>query len=138
LTGPWPEDIAMPGMNPRLLLVEDDEVSRAFLCEALSRLPAQVDAATGIAGARDLAAVAGHDLWLIDAHLPDGDGVLALARLRELNASTPALAITAEDDRVVLDALCAAGFREVLQKPVSVGLLPATVRPRPGHRGRGS
>lgn len=124
----------MPGMNPRLLLVEDDEVSRAFLTEVLSGLPAHVDAVAGIARACELAASITHDVWIVDAHLPDGDGVQALKRLRDLHAETPALAITAEDDRVVLDALCSAGFLEVLQKPVGIAPLQAAVRRALGQR----
>lgn len=124
----------MPATWPRLLLVEDDEVSLAFLRDALSALPARVDAVDRIADA--LASTAGttHDLWLVDAHLPDGDGVAALHALRERQASIPALAITAEDDRVVLDALCAAGYLEVLQKPVSVAALQAALRRALGQR----
>jgi DNA-binding response OmpR family regulator len=112
---------------PRLLLVEDDPVSAAFLGEALSALPARVDHAIDIAQALQLARLQRHDLWLVDAHLPDGSGSECLAALRTL-AATPALAITAGTAREQLDALCAHGFLEVLPKPLSIDLLQATVR----------
>jgi DNA-binding response OmpR family regulator len=117
-----------PAMIPRLLVVEDDPISRAFLAAALASLPARVDAAVDIAAALALVAAERHALWLVDAHLPDGDGVLALSRLRALRPGVDALAVTAEDDRRVLDALCDAGYLEVLQKPLAIAVLLAAVR----------
>lgn len=112
----------------RLLLVEDDPVSRAFLGDALASLPAQVDVADCIAGAEFFASQRQHDLWLIDAHLPDGDGRQCLQRLRDLHAAIPALAVTADAFVEELDALCAAGFIEAVQKPVTVAVLLSSVR----------
>ena len=112
---------------PRLLVVEDDPISRCFLQDALSALPAEVDAAADIAAARALVARAEYALWLVDAHLPDGDGLDCLRALRE-HAQTPALAITAGMGREQLDELCVGGFLEVMLKPVSVAALQGTVR----------
>jgi CheY-like chemotaxis protein len=115
-------------MQPvRLLLVEDDAVSAAFLSEALATLPAGVDVAGSIAEAVALARQATHSLWLVDAHLPDGDGLDCLRELRAIGAS-PALALTAGAARAELDALCTGGYLEVLLKPVSIALLHGTVR----------
>lgn len=111
---------------PRLLLLEDDPVSAAFLASALEALPARVDVAASLAEARRRAD--GCDLWLFDAHLPDGDGASLLAELRARGLRTPALAHTAEARREPLDALIAAGFDEVLLKPLSVAALQACVR----------
>ena len=117
---------------PNVLLVEDDATSAAFLAEALASLPAQVDVAIDIAQACALATARRHSLWLVDAHLPDGDGLHCLRALRTMQGGsgrdTPALAITAGAPREELDTLCAGGFLEVLMKPVSIGLLHATVR----------
>src|SRR6478735_4498934 len=111
----------------KLLLVEDDGTSATFLLEALALLPAQVELAGSIGRARELAFNARHDLWLVDAHLPDGDGLACRRALRAMR-DTPALAITAGAPAAELDALCAGGFVEVLLKPVSIALLQATVR----------
>lgn len=127
-----------PQPAPRLLLVEDDPISRQFLEEALLALPAQVDVAGDIASAVALAGAHRQVLWLVDAHLPDGDGADCLRALRAVR-DTPALAITASTIREELDGLCRDGFLEVLCKPVSIALLQATVRrllgePVPGIR----
>ncbi|GAB3096585.1 response regulator [Lysobacter terrae] len=103
---------------PRILLVEDDPVSRQFLSAAVQALPATVDAADSMAAAIALTVAGHYDLWLIDAHLPDGSGEQLLARLRSRDRATPALAHTAGADAASQQALLDAGFRQVLVKPM--------------------
>lgn len=114
-------------MNPRLLLLEDDPVSAAFLRQALAALPAQVMHAATVAAARRLAD-AGQALWLFDARLPDGHGGELLQELRARGLAVPALALTAEDHPDALERLRRSGFARVLAKPVGAGALQAAVR----------
>ena len=116
-------------MNPRILLVEDDPVSRAYLQAALQSLPASVDAADCCASALQLGSGnPAHALWLVDANLPDGDGAGLLSRLRAAHPSTPALAHTASHDAAVHAALRGAGFLGVLVKPIGIVDLHAALR----------
>lgn len=115
-------------MKPRILLVEDDPTSRAFLVAATERLPAEVDAAGSMAAAVELATRHAHALWLIDAHLPDGSGGELLRRLRGLGLSTPALAHTASRDRDEHDVLLVAGFASSLAKPLPADAWADAVR----------
>lgn len=112
---------------PRILLVEDDPTSSAFLATAVEALPAVVDVAASLAEARLLARRAHHDLLLVDAHLPDGSGIDLLRELRASRAVV-ALAHTAATTRAQLDPLLDAGFAEVLVKPVSTAQLQHAVR----------
>lgn len=114
--------------RPRLLLVEDDAVSREFLSSAAVPLPAEVDAVGTVSEALACAARNHHDLWLFDANLPDGSGSELLRTLRARHPHTPALAHTASRDRTELDALIAAGFSEVLIKPLRVDEWQAAIR----------
>lgn len=114
--------------SPRVLLVEDDPVSRAFLAAALEAMPVEVDAADTCASALHAARTHIHDLWLVDANLPDGHGAGLLQALRAIAPSTPALAHTASRDRGDLDGLIDAGFAEVLIKPLPAIELQAAVR----------
>ncbi|MFZ5638429.1 MAG: response regulator [Pseudomonadota bacterium] len=118
---------------PRLLLLEDDPVSAAFLAAGMEALPAIVDTAANLAEARTLAGH-GHALWLFDANLPDGRGADLLAELRARGLPTPALAHTAEARREELDALIDAGFAEVLLKPLSIAQLQGAIRRMLGTR----
>lgn len=113
---------------PRILLLEDDPVSAAFLSAAIESLPARVDTAGTLADARALASAHTHDLWLFDANLPDGRGADLLAELRGRGIAVTALAHTADARRDELDALIDAGFEEVLQKPLSVAQLQGAIR----------
>lgn len=115
-------------LPPRVLLVEDDAVSAAFLTEAIAATPAQVALASSIGEALRLADRERFALCLIDAHLPDGHGSELLAALRACGEHAPALAHTAETAKAVLDRLIDAGFEEVLIKPLSVAALQGAVR----------
>lgn len=114
-------------MNPRLLLLEDDAVCAAFLCEALRSLPADIDHAPDLAAARRLAD-SGHSLWLFDARLPDGYGAELLAELHARGLQVPALALTADDDPAVLQQLEGSGFVKALSKPLTKAVLQDAVR----------
>ncbi len=119
-----------PAMKPiRLLLVEDDAVSRGFLNHALESLHATVvDTVANAAQALLLVREQAYALWLLDANLPDASGEQLLRDLRALGADVPALCLTAEVQRERLDQLRAAGFIEVLQKPLAIAALHAAVR----------
>lgn len=113
-------------MNPRLLLVEDDAVTAAFLAQALAPLPVRLALAGDLARARALAQ-AGDALWLFDARLPDGRGDALLGELRARGWRVPALALTADDDPAALAGLRAAGFDTALAKPISAAALRLAV-----------
>jgi DNA-binding response OmpR family regulator len=115
-------------MNPRILLVEDDPVSRAFLAAAVEALPARVVAVDTCAQALRREQAEPCDLWLVDANLPDGSGASLLAGLRQHAKGTPALAHTASGDAADHRALRAAGFVDVLVKPLSMEALQAAIR----------
>lgn len=113
---------------PKLLLVEDDPTTRAFLIAAAEALPADVDAVATVAEALARAGTNDYALWLIDANLPDGDGAGLLATLRARGLRTPALAHTAARERAGAEALLAAGFLAVLIKPMPAATLQAAIR----------
>lgn len=115
-------------MKPRILLVEDDAVTCAFMVAALEALPADVDTAFSVAEGRERGGSIAHDLWLFDANLPDGDGAGLLAHLRAAGLATPALAHTAAPEPGGLDALRAAGFVDALVKPLPAAALQAAAR----------
>ena len=115
-------------MNPNILLVEDDPVSRAFLEAATATLPATVAVAGDAASARALANASAFDLWLIDAHLPDATGAELLAQLRGMGFATPALAHTATRDEDAHAELRAAGFAAVVAKPIDAAAWQAALR----------
>lgn len=119
---------APPAPPPRLLLVEDDPVNAAFLAGAAAALPADVVQAACLAEAEAACRTDTFDLLLFDANLPDGRGEDLLRALREAGIATVALAHTADLDPDQHARLRAAGFAEVLRKPLSVATLHAALR----------
>ena len=119
----------MPHALPRILLVEDDPVGQAYLAVVLEGVPAVVDAVASAGAALRMARRhhGRHALWLVDAHLPDADGATLLARLRSIAPWTPAIAHTASRERDEIDTLLAAGFGQVLRKPITAATLRAAV-----------
>ncbi|MDY4281873.1 response regulator [Xanthomonas sp. LF06-19] len=112
----------------RLLLVEDDPISRAFFDATLQALPARVDLADSVASALARAQTQAHDLWLIDANLPDGSGSDLLRQLQRQRPGTLGLAHTADTSATVRAQLLDAGFADVLLKPLSTERLLQSVR----------
>jgi len=115
-------------MNPRVLLVEDDPTTRAFLHAATRTLDVEIDQAASMQQALALAAQTRHAVWLLDARLPDGSGEELLARLRQTAPETPALAHTAITDPTELQRLRDAGFDAAVSKPLSAADWQAAVR----------
>lgn len=112
----------------RLLLVEDDPISRGFFQIALESLPAQVECGDSVASALALAQSKRYDLALIDVNLPDGSGLELLGQLASVQPGLPALAHTAELSPSDREVLRAGGFLEVLTKPMSADRLQQAVR----------
>lgn len=114
-------------MKPRILLVEDDPTTAAFLAAAAEALPADVDSVGSLAAARAQATAHAYALWLVDAHLPDGEGATLLADLRAAAPHVPAIAHTASREAALHEALHGAGFTAVLVKPLAATALRAAL-----------
>lgn len=108
---------------PRLLLVEDDPVSAAFLMAALEGCGAVDHAATLAAASAAIGVQRPHAL-ICDCRLPDGHASQLAALLGEHGQSLPpAIALSADVQPDDVERLQAAGFRSVLRKPLSAGAL---------------
>jgi CheY-like chemotaxis protein len=121
----------------RVLVVDDDPVSRRVTAALLESLGCEVDVAGDGAAALALAGRgAAYELVMLDVQLADGDGCALAAALREREtasgsglAATPLVALTAHADAAVRARCAAAGFAECLAKPVGrAGLAAAVAR----------
>lgn len=112
----------------RVLLVEDNAISRTFMTTALQRVPVEVDSADTFAAALALAKTQEYALWMFDAYLPDGNGIDLLRRLRPHRPETLAVAHTAAPEPEMRERLLAAGFLDVLVKPLSMASIQTLVK----------
>ncbi|MEO8000554.1 MAG: response regulator [Arenimonas sp.] len=112
---------------PRILLIEDNPISREFLYEALLPLEILIDAVGSLSAARLLAHENMHLLFLCDVHLPDGGPDKIFETLKNLQNTTTIIAITADTSTDVKKSLLDIGYLEVWAKPITMAALQSNV-----------
>lgn len=112
----------------RLLLVEDTADLAEAIVVSFRRRGDAIDHAVDHASATACLAASNYDVVILDLGLPDGDGISVLTGLRQHDATTPVLILTARlgiEDRVrSLDL----GADDYLVKPFDIRELAARVR----------
>ena len=121
-----PRQACFPQM--RILLIEDEKKTAAFLSKGLREAGFTVETAPDGEAGLALARAHRHDLLIVDVMLPKKDGWAVVAQLREEGLQTPMLFLTARDsvrDRVKGLEL---GADDYLVKPFAFSELLARVR----------
>ena len=112
---------------PRILVVDDEPQIHRFLGPALEAAGyAPLRAATMAEGLR-MAAERSPALVLLDLGLPDGDGTLAIPRLRAFT-EVPVVVLSARDQEAEKVAALDAGADDYVEKPFALGELLARIR----------
>jgi two-component system copper resistance phosphate regulon response regulator CusR len=112
----------------RILIIEDEKKTAAFLAKGLREADFKVDNAKDGETGLELARATRYDLLVIDVMLPKKDGWTIVAELRSRGVQTPILFLTARDsirDRVKGLEL---GADDYLVKPFAFSELMARVR----------
>lgn len=112
--------------RPRVLVIDDDEVSQHYLDAVLPIIGTEVVVAGNAAEAIDIASERTIDLVLVDLHLPDASGFEAIDRLRRLNREwkrKPVIAMTAEPNAPERSRSTNGAINEILVKPLAESLL---------------
>ncbi|MGH7389308.1 MAG: sigma-54-dependent transcriptional regulator [Candidatus Rokuibacteriota bacterium] len=114
--------------GPRILIVDDDPVTRRALGDTLTRAGFEVTPAATVAEALRLTADAEPALAILDLVLPDGDGIELLGSLRGTWPALPAIVVTAYvEPRSVVEAM-RRGALDYLGKPIDPEVLLSAVR----------
>jgi CheY-like chemotaxis protein len=117
-------------MVVKILVVEDDEMSRDMVSRRLVRLGYVVISATSGSEAVEMAHAQKPDLILMDMCLPGMDGVEATRQIKAdaQCACIPIIALTALNTAVDLRRAIQAGCNDYETKPVAIGRLHMKIR----------
>jgi two-component system OmpR family response regulator len=112
----------------RILLVEDDKVTAAFVLKGLKEAGYAVDHATDGEQGLHLSLTGSYDVAIVDLMLPLLDGLTLIAQIRKHKLNTPVIILSAKgtvDDRV---KGLQAGSDDYLTKPFAFSELLARVQ----------
>ena len=108
-----------------ILLVEDNPINQKIVLMSLASKVKNIDTAINGKEALDLFGKSNYDLILMDVQLPIMDGITAVRKIRELEASTsrhtPIVAITANAMIGDKEKCLSAGMDDYLSKPFNPG-----------------
>ncbi len=105
----------------RVLLAEDNEINAMLAVTILEEAGHSVELAVNGREAVEAAQRGGFDLILMDVQMPEMDGLVATAKIRELSgpaAKTPIIALTANAMRSDQERCLAAGMDDFISKPI--------------------
>ena len=117
--------------NPKILLVDDNEINRKFMNKLLESKKMRCDIAVDGCEAVRATQKKDYDLIFMDCQMPVLDGYTATQRIRELEAGkkhTPIVAMTAFAMTGDAERCLAAGMDEYISKPVDVQELMRIIR----------
>jgi two-component system, OmpR family, copper resistance phosphate regulon response regulator CusR len=112
----------------RLLVVEDEPKTAAFLRKGLSEHGFVTDVANNGEEGFEMARTSNYDLLILDVMLPDRDGWSVLSNLRRAGKRTPVLFLTARDSVADRVQGLEMGADDYLVKPFAFSELLARVR----------
>ena len=107
----------------RILVVDDDELTRTMVADTFASPPYQVFQAENAEEALAIAKRERLDLLLIDLKLPGRNGTEVIKELRETYSLRQMVVITAFPDLMQMEELLNHGAITVLRKPISVDQL---------------
>lgn len=116
-----------PEAGPTLLLVEDDDATRAAVRRDLVARGYRVDDVADAASALARWTARRPDVVLLDLGLPDADGLTIIRRIRR-EATTPILVLSARDGETTKVEALELGADDYVTKPFGIAELHARLR----------
>ena len=117
------------GKKMKVLIVEDDEISRMLLEKGLETLTRDIQSVdSGNKAVRVIRENPDINLILMDISMPIMDGYEALKQIREFNKDVIIIAQTAFGSSSEYDKVISAGFSETISKPINKDLLFSLIK----------
>ncbi len=105
-------------MSSTVLVVDDEESARTFICERLSDAGYEPIEAGNLTKAHEAIDTGAADIVLLDLYLPDGSGLSLLDRIGRENPSPPVILITAYGEVETAVEAMKMGAQDFLEKPL--------------------
>lgn len=113
--------VLQPSDGKRILLVEDDEVSRRLGVRLLEKMGYRVSTAVDGVDAIANAVTGKYDLILMDINMPKMDGLTATGEIRkQVRTHVPIVALTAQSLQGDMELCIASGMDDYLSKPLDL------------------
>lgn len=112
----------------KILLIEDDDMTRELLTEELTSARYAVEAATDGELGLELASLWVYDLIVLDLQIPKLDGLNVCRQLRNRGITTPILILTAQDAQEDIVTGLDTGADDYVTKPFQVCQVLARIR----------
>ncbi|MBV7390985.1 MULTISPECIES: response regulator transcription factor [Enterococcus] len=110
----------------KILIVEDDRALSEGVSIALKNLEIQIIQSNNLADAETVLINQGIDLVLLDIHLPDGNGLEFLKKIKH-SFNIPVILLTANDTEMDIVLGLEYGANDYITKPFSLAVLRARV-----------
>jgi DNA-binding NtrC family response regulator len=115
-------------MNPKILIIDDEEGTRFGFSRYLSKAGYRVQEAATLSESKEAVSSQRFDAILLDLHLPDGNGLDWISELRESHPDVALVIITAFGDIPVAVEAMRCGADNFLTKPVNMADLDVFLR----------
>jgi CheY-like chemotaxis protein len=114
--------------GPSILVVDDEVDTCKNMEDIFTDMGYRVDIANDGLAALDLVRKAPYDVALLDLKMPGMDGLTLYRQIKELRAGTAAILVTAFASGEMAEAATAAGFLQIVSKPVDFPKLLAMMQ----------
>jgi YesN/AraC family two-component response regulator len=115
----------------KILLVDDDELVRATLCEVLGQEGFEVTSAANVPEALKLITSNVYDVLLSDLHMPGaGDGLTVISAMRHANPKAVTMLLSAFPEMDAASHAILLQADQILVKPMDVTALIAAIKER--------
>jgi CheY-like chemotaxis protein len=118
----------------KILLVDDEEPAREVFCLLLEAFNAEVKTAGSASEALAVFKDFRPNVLVSDIAMPVEDGYSLIAKIRALNPTVPALALSAYAGQDEINRMLAAGFHAHVAKPVDAGKLARSIADLVGRK----